>query len=767
MLTRVSAFVGCLMLSVAGGGAAEHSSIGVDFDKQVQPVLSRYCYGCHNDQKHKGGLSLEAFRDKAAILQQPKTWELVMHHVQNKEMPPEGKPQPSEAERRLLVSWIEKEVFQCDCEHPNPGRVTVHRLNRTEYNNTIRDLVGVDFHPADDFPPDDSGYGFDNIGDALSLSPILLEKYFRASQQILQAAIIDTPNTNGPVRRLEAEKFEKTNAQARNQRGGYMGMYREVEIFTNIVVAKEGEYLLRTKAYGEQAGPDLPKMEVLVDGKSLTIFNVKAVQDEPANHEIKTHLEAGKHKISVAYLNNYNNPNDPPEHHDRNLFVDFVEVVGPSGPQVYPESHTRIFPRSLETVKNKSTYARDIIKRFAEQAYRRPVRDEEVEKLVGFYEMGMKGGEKFENSVRLALQAVLVSPNFLFRGERAGETAKLDDFALASRLSYFLWSSMPDEELFAEARKRTLRKHVVSQVRRMLRDPKATALVENFSGQWLQLRQLSQAAPDVMEFPQFDEELREAMEKETELFFAAILNENRSVLDFLRADFTFLNDRLAQHYGISGVEGDNFRRVSLKGTKRAGLLTHASVLTLTSNPNRTSPVKRGKWILENLLGSPPPPPPPDIPPLNDRKDAGQKLSLRQRLEEHRKNPSCASCHARMDPIGFALENFDAVGKWRTVDGKFAIDASGEFPTGETINGARELRSFLLEKRREEFVRCFAEKMLIYALGRGLEVYDRCAIDEIIKKAGKDDFRFSSLIISITESVPFQQRGGDDPMVSRD
>ena len=759
MLARALIIFGFLMFAMT---AKPEASAPSDFENQIKPLLSRYCYGCHNDKKHKGDLSLEAFSDKITILKQPKTWELVMHHVQTKEMPPEDKPQPTDTERQRIVSWIQKEVFQCDCNNPDPGRVTVHRLNRNEYNNTIRDLVGVDFHPAEDFPADDSGYGFDNIGDALSLSPILLEKYFRAAQEILNAAIIDKPDTNGPIRHLEAERFGRSNENARNQRSGFMGLFKEVEIFTNIVVAKEGDYILRAKAYGEQAGPEAPKMDLRLNGKSTRIFDVATTQEEPLVYQIRTHLRSGKYKISVAYLNNYNNPKDPPDHHDRNLFVDFVDVVGPAGPAELPESHKRLFPKPLQSVSNKSVYAEEIIRQFAERAYRRPVTKDEVKRLLKFYELGMKEGEKFEGSVKLALHAILVSPNFLFRGEmqqgsdRKG-IAKLDDFALASRLSYFLWSSMPDEKLFTEAREHTLRKHLTREVNRMLRDPKANALVENFSGQWLQLRQLNQAAPDSTEFPEFDEELRDAMEKETELFFASILKENRSVFDFLAADFTYLNERLARHYGIKNVKGDEFRRVGLKGSKRAGLLTQGSVLTLTSNPNRTSPVKRGKWILENLLGSVPPPPPPDIPPLNDKRDPGQTLSLRQRLEEHRKNPSCASCHARMDPIGFALENFDAVGKWRTVDGKFAIDATGDFPTGERVNGARELRKFLMEHRREEFVRCLTEKMLIYALGRGLEVYDRCAVDEIVKKAGKDDYRFSSLIIAITESVPFQLR----------
>ncbi|MDB6025788.1 MAG: Protein of unknown function (DUF1587)/Protein of unknown function (DUF1592)/Protein of unknown [Verrucomicrobiales bacterium] len=736
------------------------------YEKQIKPLLSRYCYGCHNDKKHKGDLSLESFADIAAILKEPKRWELVMHHVQTREMPPEDKPQPSDAERHLLVSWIQKEVFQCDCDKPDPGRVTVRRLNRAEYNNTIRDLVGVDFNPAEDFPADDSGYGFDNIGDSLSLSPILLEKYFKAAQKILDTAILKQPDTNGPVRRFQAERFSRSNNQARDQKNGIMGLFREVTIFTNMTIAVEGDYTIRTRAYGEQAGPELPKMDVSLNDKSIAVFKVSALQEEPSIYRTRLHLQPGEYKISVAYLNNFRDPKEEPGKNDRNLYVDFVDVVGPAGPPQYPESHLRIFPKPITAQTDKRAYAGEIIGRFVDQAYRRPATKDEIKRLLQFYSLGMKNGEHFEGSVQLALQAVLVSPGFLFRGEfqpqpnDSSEIHRIDDFALASRLSYFLWSSMPDKKLFAEAKNHTLQKNLVSEVERMLKDPKADALSENFCGQWLQLRHLRQAAPDSDEFPSFDESLRVAMEDETQLFFASILKEDRSVLDFLAADYTFLNQRLASHYQIKGVTGENFQRVHLEGSERGGLLSQASILTLTSNPNRTSPVKRGKWILENLLGTAPPPPPPDIPPLDDKKGPTVSTSLRQRLEEHRKNPACASCHARMDPIGFALENFDAIGSWRTMDGKFPVDASGEFATGEKIDGVGALRKFLLEKRRDEFVRCLAEKMLTYALGRGLEVYDRCAVDEIVARMARNEFRFSSLILAITESQPFQFRRGE-------
>ncbi len=756
------------VLLIACASAEPATKAAPSFESDIKPLLKQFCYSCHNDQKHKGDVSLESFATKESVLKDPKVWETVLHHVRTKEMPPEDKPQPNDAERQLIVKWIEREVFGCDCDHPDPGRVTLRRLNRAEYSNTIRDLVGVEFRGVDDLPADDSGYGFDTIGDSLSLSPIHLEKLLHAAQTILDTAIVLHAETNGPARRFQAERFSRTNDSARPLATGYMGLFKETAISTNVTISKDGDYILRLKAFGEQAGPEFPKMELRVNGKAIKIFDVKAVEEEPAIYQTETRLKRGQTKIAVAYLNNYNNRKEgTPDQGDRNLFVDFIEVVGPPGESEFPESHKRIFPKPLSPGVDRRKYASEIINNFAQRAYRRPITAEECNRLISFYDVAIRNGQTFEASVKQALQVILVSPNFLFRRELQPspddreEIYRIDDYALASRLSYFLWSSMPDDRLFAEAKKGTLRKHLGSEVHRLLSDAKSEAFIENFFGQWLQLRQLQQAFPDSEQFPQFNDELREAMQNETKMFCTTIMRENRSILELINANYTFLNERLARHYGISGVAGEDFRRVSLKGSERGGLLTHASILTLTSNPNRTSPVKRGKWVLDTLLGSPPSPPPPDIPPLNEGKEAIRSASLRQRLEEHRKNPSCASCHSRMDPIGFALENFDAIGAWRVVDGKFPIDSSGEFPSGETVNGAVELRRFLIERRKDEFVHCFAEKMLTYALGRGVTIQDRCALDDITKKAGKAGFRFENLVLAIVESTPFQWRRGEN------
>jgi hypothetical protein len=408
--------------------------------------------------------------------------------------------------------------------------------------------------------------------------------------------------------------------------------------------------------------------------------------------------------------------------------------------------------------------AREIIGAFARRAYRRPVTRTESDRLLRLFQMADQDGETFEASVKVALTAVLVSPHFLFRGELQpdpndpGTVHPIDEFALASRLSYFLWSTMPDEELFGHAERKTLRKNLEFQVRRMLNDPRANALVDNFAGQWLQLRNIRLVAPDPKTFPDFDGALRDAMQKETELFFANIIREDRSVLEFLEANYTFVNERLARFYGIDQVVGDDFQRVSLKGTGRGGLLTQASILTVTSNPTRTSPVKRGKWVLDNLLDSPPPPPPPDVPELEE----GGVLtgSLRQRMEQHRENPMCASCHARMDPIGFGLENFDGIGAWRQKEGEFAIDPSGKLVTGESFDGVADLKRILLKNKRDDFARCLTRKMLTYALGRGLEYYDKCAVDQIRRRLARNRYKFSTLILEIVKSTPFQMRRGE-------
>ncbi|MEK6235022.1 MAG: DUF1592 domain-containing protein, partial [Planctomycetales bacterium] len=531
--------------------------------------------------------------------------------------------------------------------------------------------------------------------------------------------------------------------------------------------AKEGRYTLRTRAWAAQAGPEKAKASLRLDGQEVGVLEIKAEASDPQVYEIEVSIKPGKRKFSMAFINDYYNPKDPnPNNRDRNLYIDYLEVEGPLGVRAenIPASHKKIFarPPKSDSKTDRLERAREILTEFVARAYRRPAAPSEIDRLLKFVELVGAEGGSFERSVQLAMQAVLISPRFLFRVELDrtpdGSPHPISEFELASRLSYFLWSSMPDDELFELAGQGKLRNPDVlaAQLRRMIADPKADAMVENFAGQWLQLRNLDTVSPDPKRFPTFAA-LKESMRTETEMFFASVMREDRNVLDLLDADYTFVNEALAKHYGISGLRGKEFRRVSLKGLPRGGVLTQASVLTVTSNPTRTNPVKRGKWVLQNLLGTPPPPPPPNVELLNE--DENELTgTLRERMIQHRRDPNCAICHARMDPIGFGLENFDAIGAWRTHEGKFKIDPSGKLPDGRDFSGPSDLKQ-VLGADKNQFVRCLVEKMLTYALGRGLEYYDKCAVDEIVGQMAANEYKASVMIHQIIVSKPFQMRRG--------
>ncbi|MEX2382913.1 MAG: DUF1592 domain-containing protein [Opitutales bacterium] len=745
----------------------------VSFSEEIEPLMRRNCFRCHGDNRQRADLNLQQYGgDIDLILEDRDIWLRVLHNVHTREMPPEDSRQPSQEDRDLLVAWIEQGIFQVDCDNPDPGRVTIRRLNRAEYNNTIRDLIGIDFKPAENFPSDDSGYGFDNIGDVLSMPPVLLERYLDAAVSILNAAIVTEPEAVSS-QRFDVDELEggaSYNTQSRI-------LSTETALVANVEFSSSGEYVIRAKAFGHQAGPDPAKMAFLVDGEEIEVVDVPAVEEDPRVYETRIEVEEGAREVAVAFTNDYYMPNhyDPDLRGDRNLIVHFLEIEGPvdARPEL-PETHRRIFTydSTPETAEEQEEAAREILANFAQRAYRRPVASAEVERLLPLVDMAIGHGETFEAGIALAMQAVMISPHFLFRGELQPEPDNphsvhpVNEYAMASRLSYFLWSSMPDAELFAHAEAGTLRENLETQVIRMLEDPKAEALVDNFAGQWLQLRNLQLVNPSAEMFPDFDDSLRWAMEEETRLFFEAIMREDRSVLEFLDADYTFVNERLARHYGIDGVQGDGFQRVSLEGTGRGGVLTHASVLTITSNSDRTSPVNRGLWVLENILGTPPPPAPPNVPELEESNGAVLVGTLRERLEQHRDDPNCASCHARMDPIGFGFEHFDPVGAWRDQDGEESIDAAGVLTSGEAFYGAEELRAVLLEARREEFLRAISSKMLTYALGRGVEYYDRCAITEISEELAANGYTFSTLVIEVVKSTPFQLRRGEGDRLVR-
>jgi hypothetical protein len=629
-----------------GSGRWSAEAAAASFARDVGPVLTRYCIGCHTGETARGGVALDDLNAKTAQ-QATDLSRRVTQAVYSGLMPPQGKPSPSAAERDGLVAWFKAAAEQAECSKASRGvYVSLRRLNRAEYNNTVRDLLGVTCRPADDFPADDLAYGFDTIADALSLAPILFERYLDAAERVVD----------------EAAKSPALWARIKNPAPQDMIPF----VLRGVPPERQG-----------------------------------AVKNARSPHLDGLDLEA-----------------------------EALERAG------------------------------RILQAFADRAYRRPITHHELARLVQFVEAAWANGNSHDEGIKLALQAILVSPHFLFRIESvlpSGGTVKLNDFELATRLSYFLWSSMPDEGLFALACEGQLNqpKTLEKQVRRMLQDPKAAALAKNFGPQWLQTRRLKEFTPDPAKYPQFDEALRAAMERETELMFEHVVREDRSVLDFLSADHTFVNERLARHYGMAGIVGSAFRMVALTGTGRGGVLTHGSVLAVTSNPTRTSAVQRGKWILENLLGSPPPPPPPGADSFGQIVDAPGGGTLRMRLDKHRKDTACASCHAAMDPLGFGLENFDAVGAWRTHDQGIAVDNSGQLPDGRTFHGPEELRALLAE-RTPDFARCLAEKMLVYALGRGLVPADRCAVDRIVRQLSANQYRFSSLVSGIVQSEPFRQ-----------
>jgi mono/diheme cytochrome c family protein len=745
------------------------------FAEKIRPIFTQYCTTCHNDKKMSAGLSLEPYVSTSMARKAPDLWEKVREMVENKQMPPKSKPQPTDAERKAIIAWIDSVATKVDCGLArDPGRPTIRRLNRNEYNNTIRDLVGVDFKPADSFPADDVGYGFDNIGDVLSMPPLLLEKYLTAAETIVNKAIV-IPKTVTAMKDTRRPQNVRTTLGpfARQDNNRRIALTSNGAAFFDYEFLYAGEYIIRARAYGDQAGDELPKLEMQIDRKPIGEHKVAALADKPQTYETRTKISAGRHDVRFAFTNDFEEKADKDgKKKDRNLYIEFMEVEGPFQPELPPppESHKRIMVATPTGDNDREAAAKKIIESFATRAYRRPVRPDEVARLMKLFQFAEAQKGPFEESIKHVVKAILVSPHFLFRIERDAEPNNpqaihpVSQYELATRLSYFIWSSMPDEELFRLAGEGKLREPGVleGQVRRMLKDPRASALVQNFAGQWLMLRTLATMTPDKTTYRTFDASLLSAMVRETELYFEHVMREDRSVLEFLDSDYTFVNDRLARHYGIEGVTSSQFRKVSLTNKNRGGIVTHGSVLTVTSNPTRTSPVKRGKWILENILGTPPPPPPPDVPELENDSKAVLTGSLRQRMEKHRENPSCATCHAKLDPLGFGLENFDGVGAFRQYDGKFKIDPAGELPDGSKFSGPAELRKVLLAKA-DLFRKNLAEKMLTYALGRGLEYYDRCATDDIVAALKKGDDRFAALMIAVVQSDPFQKRRGSTMM----
>jgi hypothetical protein len=861
-----------------------------EFQTTVRPVLAKNCVSCHSDRMHSGNLSLEAFTDAAQATQKPEVWQKVLDKVTAGQMPPRPRTPLSASELADLTNWIHKvpgvAEVSANASAADPGRVTARRLNRAEYNNTIRDLLGVTLRPADEFPIDDSGYGFDNIGDVLSISPLLMEKYISAARSVARAAVFGEPYPEKPgqLASLQPKKLQD-DAPARGSETPYA---LRGSLFAKYHFPVEAEYEFRWRygnyrGRGKPVGPGRPfataadapaapvpsadvvdqpargrgaaaggggaagaagaagggggggaavprrpptdeerkareeqsrkayaplLMTLAIDGKQVATDYVEGDGNYNYSHGdniARVRVPAGDHELRVSWPELADHP-DPfrllNADGRQELFVDYMRILGPYNPaSTQPPSFKKIFICG-EPGKYTPACVRQIVTNLVTRAYRRPGSPEEIDRLVGIVEQVRKR-DTVEDGVRLVIEYVLVSPNFLFRIERdpgeapsgtapkadagakagvvasvmavkpvgtAGTTAAttstkiypVNDYELASRLSYFLWSSMPDDELFKVAAEKQLHDPAVLsvQVQRMLQDPRSNALVDSFAQQWLNLYLMDRTKPDSQKFLQVDDELLAAMRKETLLFVGAVIHENRSILDFIDGKFTYVNGPLARYYGIKGVKGEQFQRVELTSGERSGIVTQASILKISSYATRTSPVLRGKWVLDTLLGQAPPPPPSGIPPLEE-KDLGTAASMRERLEQHRANPTCAVCHNTMDPIGFSLEHFDAAGAWRDKDGNFPVDATGTLPDGRKIDGANGLKQ-ILRADAPVFARNFTEKLMTYALGRGLERTDKPVVDDITKKASSDDYRFASILTGIVNSRPFlmRTRAGD-------
>ncbi|QDV88501.1 DUF1592 domain-containing protein [Stieleria magnilauensis] len=736
---------------------ADSAAREANFRTHLLPLLRTYCYDCHDS-----GSEIDlASDDRATSLQTNRTrWGQAIAHLRLGTMPPEDGPELDSETRQRMVRMIDAVANAVDCvQNPNAGRVALRRLNRDEYRNTIGDLTGVDYTPAADFPGDDVGYGFDNIGDVLSLPPLLMEKYVDAALQIAGEAIYTPPPPElyeierGPASLVGAEKFGSRVPLILASHG---------TVSLEVTLPFGGMYQLTLMAGGDQGGDEPVKAEIDW-GRRPTVIEIP--NHEPQEFKIPMRLGKGKRTIKISFINDYYQKNVA----DRNFHLHHVKLAGTETRSVsidaskIPPSHQKIIfvTPSKDVTVDQATRA--VLSRFASRAFRRPASDWEVDRLSALAAQVRDADGSFEESIQVAIGAVLVSPSFLFKVERPqspgpdGSMPLITDYELATRISYFLWSSMPDDELLMMAHRGTIRDPnvLLRKIASMIQDRRANQFVENFASQWLQIRNLENVDPDTKVYRGFNDQIRKLMMRETLTFFAAVMRENLPVTTLLDADFTYLNQPLAEFYGIAGVDGDGFRKVSLAGTPRGGLLTHASVLTVTSNPTRTSPVKRGKWVLDNLLNTPPPPAPPNVPELQRDELVG---TLRERMEQHRQNPACATCHNMMDPLGFALENFDAVGRWRMKEGRDPIDASGVFPDGTAFDGVDDLRRLLAGSRKEQFVRCLAEKLLIYAIGRGTEFYDKCAIDTIVSECREHDDRFAYLIAAIIQSDPFQKQG---------
>ncbi len=765
-----------------------------NFAKEGIPFLEQYCFSCHTGDQPEAGVALDSYEDNVSLIKNHDVWERVLDMLETHQMPPDGNDQPSMEELESFVQHVDA-IFEDASRNakPDPGRVTVRRLNKVEYRNSVRDFLGVDFDPTASFPADDVGHGFDNIGDVLTMSPLLMERYLEAAEAIVTRVIILDPpkpttnyqNTKYLLPRHDSVPDQRFRLLDPNATEPWLSgpfkayattlkLLHDVETYFRATLYAETEsetpvhvaLFIQGEDLEEVSSPEEIAQLVGVDPNAQLPFKILEIFEitsrDPKKLQTIRHLVSRVPNIQLAGIAMVKPEHGEPQ---AKLHIRSITSVGPL--ETRPKSHLEILACTPDIPQAEQT--REVLTRLLRKAYRRPPSNQEVEELAQFAESYQAGGAKWEAAIQHAIKVILCSPKFLFRLElddlpQTEEPRPIDEFQLASRLSYFLWSSIPDDELLELAEKNQLTASLESQVKRMLADPKANELATNFGVQWLQIQRLDTVTPDPERFPNFGPKMRADMLKETELFLESVIREDRSILDLLDADYTFLNQRLSAHYGIwknaqgEPIKGNEFQRIAFDNPTRGGILTQASVLTVTSNPNRTSPVKRGRWVLEQILGSPPPPPPPDVPELEEDHEAITGTTLRERLEQHRDDPACANCHAKMDPIGFAMENYNAVGKFRTKDGEQKIDSAGQLPDGTTFDGIADLKQILVN-RKKQFAQCLTEKMLTYALGRGLEFYDRPTIERIVTKLENNDYRISVLITEIVKSDPFRLRRG--------
>ena len=807
------------------------------FSREGTPFLKQFCFDCHAGDEPAAELALDAFTDNLSLIENRDVWDRVLDMLTTGQMPPsESEHQPTIEESDTFVAHIEAIFEHADrTAKPDPGRITVRRLNKVEYKNTVRDLLGVDFDPTESFPADDVGHGFDNIGDVLTMSPLLMERYLEAAEAIATRVIVVEPPP--PLKRYQRgwrlephhdevpdQRFRLLDPTATEQwKSGpfttgatYFNMFPDEEILYKATLYVEPDngtptaetdpdsetsdtetdnetpiaaperqtpveialFIQGTALEGISPPEELARLvgvDPAADNKIKILKTFEITSRNPKKTQTVEVLVTGIPNIERAGIAMVRPTDGEPS---AKLQIRTLWAEGPLDTR--PDTQLEILACTPDIPQIEQT--REVLTRLLRGGYRRPPTETEIEQLTQFVGAIQADGAKWEAGIQEAIKVILCSPKFLFRLElddrpQSPEPYPIDEFQLAARLSYFLWSSMPDDELFALAEKDQLTPNLEAQVKRMLADPKAAELARDFGSQWLQIQRIATVTPDRERFPVFGRRLRAAMLKETELFLESIFREDSSVLDLLDADYTFLNQELANHYGIAdtkgnwmyqektvpggeAIKGREFRRVALQSASRGGILTHASVLTVTSNPTRTSPVKRGRWVLEQILGTPPPPPPPDVPELEEDHDANTGTTLRERLEQHREDPACANCHAKMDPIGFALENYNAIGAFRKKEGELEIDTTAVLPDGTSFDGIADLKQ-ILKDRKQQFVRCLTEKMLTYALGRGLEYYDRPTVDQIVAQLEAADYSSSVLITEIVKSDPFRLRRGTE------